>query len=146
MRDTGGAKTVIRILEVHGISVISFTFSLCFYISVTGDASPAGSVDHRCCRALFVRQLKTKTITANNSGSAEFDRGKQRPYHTMCAKDIQESDKETPIRSVLGRGQFSRGRWYCECEQAARCLTTKKSGLNQGKRCMLSFFAQLSRS
>ncbi|CZR66097.1 uncharacterized protein PAC_15998 [Phialocephala subalpina] len=52
----------------------------------------------------------------------------------MCAKMDLRGDKETPVQSVLGRGRFIRGKWYCECEQAARCLTAKKSSPNKGKR------------
>jgi len=48
-------------------------------------------------------------------------------------------DKEALVQSMLRRGQFTRGKWYCDCGQAARCLTTK-SGPNKGRRCALSAF------
>jgi len=57
-------------------------------------------------------------------------------YHTMSTEVNQGS--------MLGRGHFSRGRWYCECDQVARCLTTKKSGPNKGRKCMLSLLYLLT--
>jgi hypothetical protein len=62
----------------------------------------------------------------------------------MFVKMDLGGDKETLVQSMLGRERLTRGEWHCECEQVTRCLMTKKSSLNKGKRCALSLFRYLT--
>jgi hypothetical protein len=65
--------------------------------------------------------------------------------YTVFANMDLRGNKEPLVQSRLARGQLTKGKWYCECEQAARCLTTKKSGPNQGRKCALSLFCYPTR-
>jgi hypothetical protein len=43
------------------------------------------------------------------------------------------SNRDTPGRSTIGCGRHTKGRWQCECDRVAWCLTTKKTSLNPSK-------------
>lgn len=50
---------------------------------------------------------------------------------------------EAAQQPMIGLGRFIDGKWYCECELAAKCLTVKKAGPNQGRKCTCSISASL---
>ena len=50
-----------------------------------------------------------------------------------------DSDPKDPVEapriSMNGLGRLVNGKWHCECNVPARCLTTKKVGSNKGAKC-----------
>ncbi|MCJ1380565.1 hypothetical protein MMC17_003673 [Xylographa soralifera] len=50
----------------------------------------------------------------------------------MSFESDQQGPKEAPRTSVNGLGRLVNGKWHCQCNVPAKCLTTKKVGPNQG--------------
>jgi hypothetical protein len=58
----------------------------------------------------------------------------------MSTEANHGNDKEVPSHSTIGRGHLGKGKWYCECDRPAKCVTTKKSGPNKGRKRVLYLF------
>ena len=46
---------------------------------------------------------------------------------------------ERQVQSTVGNADFRKGKWFCECHIAARCLTATKNSAHHGEKCMFTF-------
>lgn len=60
----------------------------------------------------------------------------QQPF---AMSTVQHGDSTVQeVESTIGNARFSKGKWFCECHVAARCLTATKNSSHQGKKCMFT--------
>jgi hypothetical protein len=76
--------------------------------------------------AAKIPSFLTVMTTANDKG-----KGKER-----------ESEVETPEQTKNWGGRLQDGKWYCDCDRKANCLTVKdKTKTSYGDRCMSMLLA-----